>query len=86
MVRGGDVDRLDLRIVHEVFEPGIGPGALGLGRRAGGLARIRDGDEPMPGRADARRHVVACDPAVADDAPGDGVLLRRHHQRSGRST
>ncbi len=87
MVGARDVDRLHLGIGDEPGDAGVGTGALALGGGAGVRARVAHRDEPVPGGADARRHVVAGDPAVADDAPADRVGHGLpHHQRSGRST
>ncbi len=82
VVRRRHVHRLDLGIADQAIEAVIGACALGFGGCARLDSRIADRDEAVPGGTDAGSHVIAGDPAVADDAPADRI----HYHRSGRST
>ena len=76
VVGGGDDDGLGLDLVHHLGRIGKERHAGGLGRGAGALKGVGDGDEFGLGLLGDKADVVAAHGAGADDGNADGVELR----------
>ena len=76
VVGGGDNDGLGFDLVHHLGGIGIKRHASGLGRGAGALKGVGDGDELGLGLLGDKADVVAAHGAGADNGNADGVELR----------
>ena len=76
VVGGGDDDGLGFDLVHHLGGIGVKRHAGGLGRGAGALKGVGDGDELGLGLLGDKADVVAAHGAGADDGNADGVELR----------